>query len=217
MCQLKHFHCALVDVCQYTLNTSINRETRQTLEHHQTSYSSSSTASLPQQVHGRQLHTLSASTDQSSRWPSGLRVPGNVQIFRCLPTHWYLESASLILEKVEMALFGLCWCTLFLQGTKEEVQCNTTRWWPERGELLCMTSTCLHTTVARSPCTPGFPPSGLPKLALSPSRFPHTCKGWVKVWSKGSPLTLYLRCQYGSVHSQSLGTDSALPGTEPLP
>lgn len=35
MCQLKHFHCALVDVCQYTLNTSINRETRQTLEHHQ--------------------------------------------------------------------------------------------------------------------------------------------------------------------------------------
>lgn len=54
----------------------------------------------------------SSSTDQSSLWPSGLRVPGNVQIFRLLPIHWYLQSTSLVPEKVEMACLdcGLSSC-----------------------------------------------------------------------------------------------------------
>lgn len=129
----------------------------------------------------------SSSTDQSGLWPSGLRVPGNVQIFRPLPIHWSLQSTSLVLEEVEMACLD---CGLFLQSSKEEVKWSTTSWWPEKGEFRCMTSTCLHTTTACGPCTPRFPLSGLPKLVLSPSKILLTSKGWVKVCSKGSPLTL---------------------------
>lgn len=144
-------------------------------------------------------------------------MPGNVHIFRLLSIHWYFESTSLVLAKVEMALFGLCWCSLFLQSTKKEVQSNSTSRWPEKVEFKCRTSTCLHTTVAHSSCTPRFPPSGLPKLVLSPSKLPHTSKVWVRICSKGSPLVLYLGCQDWSVQSHSLETDATLPGTEPLP
>ena len=68
-----------MDVCQYTLNTSIKGETKQTLEHHLTR---TLAQALPPQLNKSTednyiLHPF-ASTDQSSLWPSMLRVPGNM-------------------------------------------------------------------------------------------------------------------------------------------
>lgn len=204
-------------VCQCPLITSIKRETKQTLEHPLTP---TLTQLLPPQLNKSTeenfiLHP-SASTYQSSFWPSRLRAQRNMCIFvgLCpaieilkapLQSHWSPRRPCLD-----------CGGSL-LQGTKGQVQYNTSSWWPEKGAFTCMTSTSLHITVAWSPCTPGFPYSGLSKLLLSFSSFLNISEGWVKVWSKSSLLIFYLGYQYPSVHPHTLGTDSSSLGTEPLP
>lgn len=151
-----------MDVCQYSLNTSIKGETKQTLEHHLTqALAQALPSSLSKSTEDNYiLHPL-ASTDQRSLWPSRLKVPGNmckcVGLYPALRSWKHLSSPSGVPD-------GLVWILLvhsLSQGIpKERCRVNTSSWWPEKGEFTCMTSTSLHITVACSFCTLGFPHQG---------------------------------------------------------